>query len=144
MQPSKLKSLTEELEIKFATGHSLSTNKELGEINITNSKNEIQLTILITAAGIVINANANQLNVNASNQLNLQSKKINIDASELLVLKSGGNFVQEINKDALTEIMGTNKHLAKIQKIVATMGNIEIKANDNIKLQGEQVLLNCE
>jgi uncharacterized protein (DUF2345 family) len=144
MQPSKLISLTEELEIKFATGHSLSTNKELGEINITNSKNEIQLTILITAAGIVINANANQLNVNALDQLNLQSKKINIDASDLLILKSGGNFVQEVSKDALTEIKGTNKNLAKTQKIFATTGNIDLKANDNINLLGEQVLLNCE
>lgn len=144
MQLNKLKSLNEELEIKFATGYTLNTNKELGEINITNSKNEILLTILITAAGISINAKANQLNVKASDQLNLQSKKINIDASELLILKSGGNFVQEIDKDALTEIRGNNKHLAKTQKIVATTGNIEIKANDNIKLQGEQVLLNCE
>ena len=144
MQSTKIKSLTEEFEIKFATGHTLSTNKELGEINITNSQNELQLNILITAAGIVINANANQLNIKASDQLNLQSKKINIDASDLLTLKSGGNFVQEVSKDALTEIKGTNKNLAKTQKIVATTGNIEMKANDNINLLGEQVLLNCE
>lgn len=144
MQTGKIKSLTEEFEIKFATGHTLSTNKELGEINITNNKNELQLTILITASGIAINANANQLNVTASDQINLQSKRINIEASELLMLKSEGHFVQEIHKDALTEIKGTNKHLAKSQKIVATTGDIEMKANDNIKLQGEQVLLNCE
>ena len=77
MQTGKIKSLTEEFEIKFATGHTLSTNKELGEINITNNKNELQLTILITASGIAINANANQLNVTASDQINLQSKRIN-------------------------------------------------------------------
>ena len=59
-------------------------------------------------------------------------------------IKTAGNLVIEAGKDCLTKIAGTNKSIARIQKLTASLGNVEIKANDDVKLDGESVKLNCE
>lgn len=130
--------------IRLAGGNKLTIDDQNGELRLKNKNNELQLTILIRSDGLVVNVNATQLNVNATEQLTLSSKKINIEAAEQLNLSSSGNFVQQVDKDALTEVGGANKSIALVQKITATLGNIELKANDDVKLDGERVRLNCD
>jgi len=131
-------------KILFSFGNSLIIDNRNNEITLLNNNNETQLYIKVTAEGLIVNLNTEKLNIHANEELNLISKKINIKASEQLNFKSGGNLVQEIAKDVLTEVGGTNKQIAQVQKITATLGNAEIKANDYVKLDGESVLLNCE
>jgi len=131
-------------KILFSFGNSLIIDNRNNEITLLNNNNETQLYIKVTAEGLIVNLNTEKLNIHANEELNLISKKINIKASEQLIFKSGGNLVQEIAKDVLAEVGGTNKQIAQVQKITATLGNAEIKANDYVKLDGESVLLNCE
>lgn len=130
--------------IRFSLGNSLMIDKTNNEISLLNNNDEIQLSIKITSEGLIVNLNAGKLNIHANEELNLVSKKINIEASQQLKLKSGGNLIQQVEKDLLSEVGGTNKQIAKVQKIIASLGNVEVKANDYVKLDGESVLLNCE
>ena len=130
--------------IKFATGNTLIIDKESGELKLMSREDVLQLTIHIKGDGLTLDINATQLNITAAEELNLSSKKINIDGSELVKIKSGGNLVTEVKKDSLTEVAGSNKNIAQVHKIAATLGNVDIKANDHIRLNGESVLLNCD
>ncbi|CAN5898671.1 hypothetical protein BH11BAC4_BH11BAC4_14710 [soil metagenome] len=130
--------------IKFKTGSTLTVDEATGELKVISKNQELQLMIRVLEEGVIVDIITTELNINATEQLNLSSKKINIDASEQLNIKTGGNLVIEAEKDCLTEITGTNKNIAKIQKLTATLGNVELKANDDIKLDGESVKLNCE
>jgi phage baseplate assembly protein gpV len=130
--------------IRFSQGSSLEIDKANGEIRLVNKQQEVQMTIGIKEEGLTVSINAAHLNINASESLNFSSKKINIDAEQQLNISTQGNLVTEIAKDALTEIAGKNKVKAAAQTLIADLGNIELKANDDIKLDGERVQLNCE
>lgn len=130
--------------IRFSSGNSLLIDKIKNEIKLINNEDVIQLTIRINSEGLSVNINAKELTINASESLNLSSKKISLNATEQINIKTGGNLVQEVKKDFLSEVGGTNKLIAQVQKIIATLGNAEIKANDDVRLDGERVKLNCD
>ena len=130
--------------IKLSYGNSLIIDNITNEVVVLTSRNEIQLRIQSTKDGLIVNLSAEKLQIQAAEEINFTSKKISIEATEQIKIKSRGNLISEVGKDALTEVGGTNKSKAAIQKIAASLGNIELKANDYVKLDGESVLLNCE
>ena len=130
--------------IKFSTGNTVTIDQSKGELKLYNKNHGLQLSICIKDNDLVLDICTSKVNINAVDELNLTSKKINISASEQLNLKTPGNLIMEIGKDSLCEIAGTNKSIAQIQKITASLGNVEIKANDVVRLDGEKVLLNCD
>lgn len=134
----------ENYTIEFKTGNGINIDTHKEQIRILDKNKQVQLTITLQEQGLVIDINAAQLNINAAEELNLTGKKINIKATDQLNIKSAGNMVQQIDKDALFEIGGTNKMIAAVQKITATLGEVVLKANDDIKLNGERVKLNCD
>lgn len=132
------------LHIQFAKGNTLVVDETRSELRLMDGQQNLQLTIRINDAGLELDVNARKLNIHAGQELNLSADKINIDAASQLNLRSAGNMVQQVEKDFLTETGGVNKNIAKVQKLTASLGDVELKANDNIKLDGERVLLNCE
>ncbi len=130
--------------IEFKTGNMLIIDKENGDLTLLAKNQTVQLVISVREEGIILNLNAYQLNINSANELNLSGRKVNIDAKEQINIKTGGNLVQQIDKDSLSEVGGTNKMIAKIQKLTATLGNVDIKANDDVRIDGERVKLNCD
>lgn len=130
--------------VEFRTGNTLVIDKERNELRLLNRDQKVQLIISVNNDELMLTINAQQLNINAANEINLSAKKINIEAAEQVNIKSGGNLVQQIEKDSLTEVGGNNKMIAAVQKITASLGNIELKANDDVRLNGERVKLNCD
>ncbi len=75
------------------------------------------------------------LKMRAEGQLTLDGDKVTIRASEELLLESGGEAHLKIEGDLYSE--------ARVQNIRATLGNVNLKANDDVKLRAERILLNC-
>ena len=130
--------------IEFSSGNTIIIDKKNEELRLINSNQLLQLVISVKEEGLIVDLNACHLNIKASDQLHLSAKKIDIEASEQIKLKSSGNIVQDVGKDFLTEVGGTNKMIAVVHKITANLGNVEIKANDDVRLDGERVKLNCD
>lgn len=130
--------------VELNNGNALFINAKKDEIKLIDKSKKVQLVITVKESGLVIDINAAKLNIHAEEELNLTGKKINIKATDQLHIKSAGNLVQQIEKDALSEVGGTNKMLAAVQKITATLGEVVIKANDDVILNGERVKLNCD
>jgi phage gp45-like len=137
-------SLKENPVIEFSTGDSIVIDTIKEEVKLIDRNNQLQMTIGFAKIGLVININAAKININAVEELNLSGKKVNITATDQLKIQTAGNLVQQIDKDSLTEVGGSNKMKAKVQQITATLGDVSIKANDDIVLNGERVKLNCD
>ncbi|MEO6933250.1 MAG: hypothetical protein ABI151_16580 [Chitinophagaceae bacterium] len=130
--------------LKMDWGNLLVLDRERQEIQLLDKNKTAQLTITVKPEGLSIQINAIELNINAIDQLNLSGKKISLSASEELVMKSAGDLIHQIDGDFTLDIGGTNYNRAKIQKMTAELGNVEIKANDDVRLDGERVLFNCD
>ncbi len=132
------------LSIKFPAGNTLIVDKLSGELKLVSKQRITQLVIRIKDEGLEVDIDATQLNIHATEELTLSSKRVNVAASEHLNIETPGNLVMDVGKDCLTQVAGTNKNVAQTQRIVADLGNVELKANDDIRLDGERVLLNCD
>lgn len=130
--------------IDFPAGVTLAIDPTKEELTLTDENKSTLLVISISDKGLILNLKALQLNIQAFDQLNLAGRQINIEASEQLSLKSRGNMQQTIENDLQIEAGGNLSSRAKVQKIEATLGNAEIKANDDVRLDGERVKLNCD
>ena len=114
------------------------------EVQLVDSNNTVHLVITFTENGLELTINAKNLKINVSEQLSLSGEEINIHASKKLSLISDGNLISEIDGSMVTHVRGDNENIARIQKVTSTLGNIEMIANDNFKVEGERVLLNCD
>jgi hypothetical protein len=130
--------------LKMDWGNLLVLDREKQEIQLLDKNKTAQLTITVKPEGLSVQINAIELNINAVDQLNLSGKKVSLSASEELVIKSAGDLLHQIDGNCITDIGGTNSSRAKIQKMKAELGNVEIEANDDVRLDGERVLFNCD
>ena len=130
--------------LRLKQGQVLVIDKDKEEIKLLDKNNTVRLIISIKEDNLVINVEAYQLNLKAEQELNLSANKINICSEEVISLTSRGNIIHNVSKDMLTQVDGNNINNAKIQNITAELGNVELKANDDIKLNGERIQLNCD
>jgi hypothetical protein len=122
----------------LAGNHSLVVERplsELSKLHIVGSGGEAVLSLEITPAGAVLRFEGAALTIQAGRNLRLQADTVAIHATEGLAITSGG--------DAQIGIAGDLETQARIHNITANLGNVNIKANDDVKLNGERVLVNC-
>jgi hypothetical protein len=75
------------------------------------------------------------LKMRAEGKLTLDGEQVTIRARDELRLESGGEAYVQVEGDLYSE--------ARVQNIKATLGNVNLKANDDVKLRAERILLNC-
>jgi hypothetical protein len=92
------------------------------------------LSVRLTAEGAEL-LFEDGLSMRAEGKLTLDGDRVTIRASEELRLESAGEAHILAKGDLYTE--------SRIQNIRATLGNVNIKANDDVKLRAERILLNC-
>lgn len=67
--------------------------------------------------------------------LSLAGQRVSIHGRDGVSLTSGGDTVLDCEGDLRVE--------AREQLLVARLGDVELKANDDVKLAGERIRLNC-
>lgn len=125
------------------TGESVILDKNKNELRFISADHSVKLIISITDQGFVINLDAFQLNLRALDQLNLLGRKINISAEEEISLSTPGNILQEAGKNLTSAVGEIHESTAAIQRITADTGNVEITANDFVRMDAELIKLNC-
>lgn len=125
----------------LAYGFKLLLNPGRSSISII-SETGYNIHIELSEKGLSLNTDAENLNIHAGKELNLSADRIILDAQKEICLKSKGNIITTAEKNTVQESKLIHKNVAEDQKIIATLGNVEIKANDDVKVDGERVLLN--
>ncbi|MCI5120343.1 MAG: hypothetical protein D3908_03945 [Candidatus Electrothrix sp. AUS4] len=105
-------------------------------LNIVNPDEYVLLSVQVTEDGPVLQIAGNKLQIKAEGELSIDAEKISIHGRDSMTLTTGG--------DAKIQADGDLTSSGRIQTINAALGNVNIKANDDVKLNGERVRANCD
>jgi hypothetical protein len=104
-------------------------------LKLLSADGRLTLSIRVTPAGPVLHLEGAGLMIQTDGDLAVSAGRVAIHARDGLALTSGG--------DAHIHAAGDLHSTARIQNLTADLGNVNVKANDDIKLNGERVLVNC-
>jgi hypothetical protein len=104
-------------------------------LRILGSDGGVSVSIQITSAGPVLHFEGGGLAIQTKGDLTVNAARVAIHGREGVVLSSGG--------DAHLCAAGDFHGQARIQNITARLGNVNIKANDDVRLNGERIRSNC-
>ncbi len=111
-------------------------NHQLSNVlNIVGSDGNLSLSIQITTAGPVLKIGGGTLTIQAEGNLAIDAERVSIHSRKDMALTTDGNIHIEAEGDLYSKARG--------QMITADLGDIDIKANDDVKLDGERIRLNC-
>jgi uncharacterized protein (DUF2345 family) len=104
-------------------------------LRLSGADGVVTVSIAVTARGPVISIEGADLVVQAKGVLALGAEDISIRARRSLALSSEQDLVVSARQDLITT--------GAVQTIRATVGDVQVKANDDVRLDGERVRVNC-
>lgn len=136
---------SELLRISFSSGRVLEIDltREEELLHIIGSTGEVELKIRMTPEGPVLCFEAASLSLLGTNKVSVASRHISLKASDRITMETSGDMVCTVDGDHNSKIIGDMNCEARIQNITARLGNVNVKANDDVKLNGERIMMNC-
>lgn len=111
------------------------TRDDRSELALVGSDGKVRLRIEVTAEGPVLHVEGDGLKVRVEGDLALTADRLALVGRQELTLRSGGDLHVEAARDLHSQ--------ARIQHIKAELGNVNVRANDDVRLNGERVMVNC-
>ncbi len=132
-------------KISFRSGSYLEIDGSQDEevLQIIGSGGEVELKIRMTAEGPVLCFESASLDIRASGKVSIESQHISLKASHGISMETSGDMVHNVGGDHISKIDGDVSSEARIQNITARLGNVNVKANDDVRLNGERIMMNC-
>lgn len=103
-------------------------------VTLVAGSGQIVFSVHVTESGPVLRFDRG-LAIEARGTLELAGRRVAIRGEDGVSIESGA--------DAAIEVAGDLTSNARIQNIRARLGNVNLKANDDVKVVGERILLNC-
>jgi len=129
--------VTSKTAIALVGGQCLVVEKQIASnvLKLIAADGQLCLSIRITPDGPVLMFEGGNLAIESSGVLALTADRIAIHAREGLSLTTDGDMDFKSGGDSHSE--------ARTQNVTACLGNVNLKANDDIRLIGERVRVNC-
>lgn len=105
-------------------------------IDAPHRAQSLEIEVRFEAQGPVVRVRAPSLVLDAVKNVAVRCETFEVEASEKLSLRSQGDLVQSAERTASVR--------ARDVELDATPGAIRLRANDDVQLLGENVLLNCD
>jgi hypothetical protein len=102
------------------------------------------VTIHLTDEGPVIRVEGAALEVAATKRLALDCEDLYVRASKSATIDVGGDLEERVKGSARRAALGDATTVARSVGIEASTGGVEIRAHDDVAIQGERVLLNSD
>ncbi len=131
--------------VEFDTGRKIIMGSSArGDLLIVeNPEGFTELSVIFTGSGPVLNFQSAKINLRSDGDLSLDCENLVVNASCHMKIKTGGDLVHEIEGEIKTQAKGKTTHKARAVDIESDLGNVKIKANDDVLLDGERIRLNC-
>jgi hypothetical protein len=110
-------------------------SQSVDRIVLLGPEGQLSLTIEVSKEGPILKFDTPGLVIETAGQLAINADRVSIHGREKLNLSCDG--------DASLKVAGDLETSARIQTIRAELGNVNVKANDDVCLKGERILLNC-
>lgn len=109
---------------------------EQGDVlKIVGSGGEVSLTIHVTQEGPVLRFEDSGLTIQTAGDLRIAAERVAIHGRRDVELTTGGDLTLRADGDAESH--------ARTQKITAELGDVAVRANDDVKIDGERIRMNC-
>ncbi|HVT09341.1 MAG TPA: hypothetical protein VHO67_17900 [Polyangia bacterium] len=95
----------------------------------------VDVEIVLTADGPVVRAAAAALEITSASEIVARCDRFTVDAQQSFSVRAA-----EIDQEARGAVRTTGAEVA----VTARSGDVAIRANDDVSVNGEQVLLNCD
>ena len=112
-------------------------------LTIRDPLGKVELEVLLTRSGPVLRFRSADLQIQSSGKVEIACADFHVSASGSIVQTAGGDLLQEISGDATLKTQGRLATQAHTTEIRSTRGDVRIQANDDVRLNGERVKLNC-
>jgi hypothetical protein len=130
---------TRRLAAPLAGGRTLTVTSDdrRVELVISNAQHaELALEIRVEASGPVVSLRGASIEVRDSKRIALSCDEFVVQARDRIALETEGTLTQRSG--------GDTRILARDVAVEASPGAVRLKANDDVQLLGELVLLNCD
>lgn len=127
-----------EVELPVGLGWSLGVDRRARGVSLRLRHPEqapVDVEITITPRGPVIRARASALEIDAAEDIVARCERFSINATESVSVRA-----REITQQASGALHCTGAEV----DVVANAGDVRVRANDDVQLLGEEILLNCE
>ncbi|MFH1764450.1 MAG: hypothetical protein ABIF09_09685 [Gemmatimonadota bacterium] len=104
-------------------------------VRLLDSEGATSLTIRVGAGGTVIELGGGPVALNVEGDLAISSRRLMLHGREEVTITSDADVRIEAQENALIK--------AKRQEIIATRGDMKVYANDDVKIDGERIRMNC-
>jgi hypothetical protein len=123
--------------IPLAGQHTLSIEKSPAgnTLRLLGKDGAVRLSIEVTDQGAVLRFEGPSLAIQTAGDLSIQADSLSIQTRTNITLATQGSL--NLNAD------GDLRSHARSQHIVSDYGNVNLKANDDVRINGERVKVNC-
>ena len=112
-------------------------------VTIRGTGGNVELEVRLTDRGPVLSFRAAEMELAAAGRMSIECDQLDVRTSSGIRQHTGGDFEQIVSGNAQSFVRGDSESTAAATRIRAVRGNVEVRANDDVRLNGERVKLNC-
>ena len=112
------------------------------QLTILDPRGEIELTIRLTPEGPVLTVSGANLELVATRTLSVRCEQLDLQVDQDARLGIGGSSQHVVEGDHESRVGGRARLEAHAARIEARRGNVELEANDDVRIDGERIWLN--
>lgn len=112
-------------------------------VTIKSPSGQVELAVTLTADGPRLRFESAELELAATREVRVDCDRFTVRAKRDITHHAGGDFVQHIGGESRSEVRGKLTTRSLEACIEATRGNVNLEANDDVRLLGERIKLNC-
>lgn len=110
---------------------------------IRSPDGEVELEVVLGEEGPRLRFRAAEIQLESQGRLGLRCEDLDVHASGRIRQVAGGGLEQKVVGDAQLSVSGDLTSEARTTRIESRRGDVRIRANDDVLLNGERVKLNC-
>ena len=135
-------------KLTLAHGRSLTLPSPAGDdaegrlLSIADAEGRVELEIELRENGPIVRVRATALHVDTEGELSLGCERFELRARESLRLASDGDFSTSVAGDVDVRAAGQAHFEGKGIRVRARQGEAQLEAHDDVRIEGERVLLN--
>lgn len=111
-------------------------------VRIYSAEGQVELLVSCTPAGCVLKFETANLSLQNQGKIDLRCEELNVETTKQLSLASQGHMSTQVRAGCTTEVTGKLTTRADEIQLTATSGDAVVQANDFVRMNGEQILLN--
>lgn len=132
--------------LQLASGRSLqwqALDDGTEHVRIHGVGGEVELHVALTEDGPRLRFKAADLALEADGKVQVDCEEFNVQARSAIVQHTDGDLEQRAAGNAVVVADGDVRMSGQTAGVRAKRGDVRLKANDDVKLTGERILLNC-